>query len=274
MRTNMKKYFLFILLCFISLSGAALGFDIPENLKYELTLGGIKIGNVSLEARHNASYIELDSRVTSVRWVSMFYEVEDNAVSFVTKKPQKKPAKTFAYDSRTYRVKLNEGPYRINKEFYFDQAKKIVTYKDYITNEKTYHLLKASAMDPLLSLYYIRQIPLKTGESVFVSTFNNKLIYKVAVQVLRKETLKTSLGTINTILIRSNMNSVGDGILYSPGDIYIWLTDDDKKIPVLIEKRLDTLVEGKLPDFLKGKIPGFLKDKLTGGSVKAALLKD
>lgn len=270
----MKKYFLFPVLCFISLSSAVFGFEIPENLQYELTLGGIKIGKVSLEARNNAPYIELASKVSSVKWVSMFYEVEDSAVSFAVKKQQKNPSKTFPYDSSIYRVRLDEGPYKVNKEFYFDQAKKTVTYKDYLNKEKTYHTFKDSTMDPLLSLYYIRQIPLETGKSLYVNIFNNKLIYRVEVQALRKETLKTSRGIVNTILIRSNMNSVGDGILYSPGDIYIWLTDDEKKIPVLIEKKLDALVEGKLPDFLKGKIPGFLKDKLTSGSVKATLLKD
>lgn len=262
------------MLCLISLSANAFGFDIPENLQYELTLGGIKIGKVSLETRNNPPYIELASRVTSVKWVSMFYEVEDSAVSLVTKKQQKLPLKIPAYDSHTYRVKLNEGPYRVSKEFYFDYAKKAIVYKDQINNETTYHRFKASTMDPLLSLYYIRQVPLNIGKSIFVTIFNNKLIYTVEVQVIRKETLKTPLGTFNTILIRSNMNSVGDGILYSPGDIYIWLTDDGKRLPVLIEKRLDALVEGKLPDFLKGKIPGFLKDKLTSGSIKATLLKD
>lgn len=269
----MKRHILLSFFYTIFSAASAAGFNVPEDLQYELTLGGIKIGDVSLTARNNASYVELDSRVASTQWVSMFYEVEDSAVSFVTRKQQKKPAKAFAYNPHTYRFKMVEGPYTANKEFYFDQQKKTITYTDHLNRETTRHMLKDSAMDPLLSLYYIRQIPLTTGKSVFVSIFNNKMIYRVEVQVLRRETLKTPFGPVNTILVRSNMNCVGDGILYSPGDIYIWLTDDEKRVPILIEKKLDALVEGKLPDFLKGKIPDFLKEKLISGSVKATLVK-
>lgn len=270
----MKIHVLLSFFYIIFSAASAAGFNIPENLQYDLTLGGIKIGNVTLEAKNNASYVELASRVTSVKWVSLFYEVEDGAVSFLTRKSQKDPAKAFAFNPHTYRVKLIEGSNKVNKEFNFDHARKTITYVDHLNNERSYHVLKDATIDPLTSLYYIRHIPLNIGKPVFLNVFNNRLIYKIEVQVLRKETLKTQLGTLKTILIRSNMNAVGDGILYSPGDIYIWLTDDEKKTPVLIEKKLDALVEGKLPDFLKEKMPKFLKEKLSAGSLKAVLVKN
>lgn len=91
--------------------------------------------------------------------------------------------------------------------------------------------------------------------------------------MLRKEAITTGLGSFNTILVRSNMDLVGDGVFYTPGDVYIWLTDDDMKVPVVIEKRINALVEGKLPDFIKEKMPAYLKEKLSSGSVRAVLVK-
>jgi len=236
-------------------------------------LGGIKIGNLSLETKDSGSYGQLTSRVTSVKWVSLFYKVDDTAVSFISKQQTKKPEKTFLFRPATYRIDLNEGKNTIHKEFRFDHTKKRISYIDYLNKEKLYYMPKDLTFDPLSSLYYIRELPLQVGKSVFVTIFNNKLVYKVEVQVLRKETVKTPLGTFRTILIRSNMTSVGEGIFYSPGDIYIYLTDDEKRIPVLIEKRMNALVEGKIPDYLKNKIPGFLKNKLSEGSIKAYLVR-
>jgi hypothetical protein len=236
-------------------------------------LGGIKIGTVSLETKESGPYVQLISRVTCVKWVSLFYKVDDTAVSFISKQQPKKPEKTFLFHPATYRINLNERANKIYKEFDFDYTKKRISYIDYLNKEKLYYMLKNLTLDPLSSLYYIRQLPLSVGKSVFVTIFNNKLVYKVEVQVLRKETLKTPLGTFHTVLVRSNMTSAGDGIFYLPGDIYIWLTDDEKRIPVLFEKKINALVEGKLPDFLNKKMPNFLKEKLSVGSVRATLVK-
>lgn len=270
----MKRHVLLSFFYIIFYAANAAGFDIPENLQYELTLGGITIGSVSLETKNNPPYVELLSRVTSARWVSLFYEVEDTAVSFLTMPRQKKHPKTFPYNPHTYRIKIVEGTNKVSKEYDFDIQRKTITYTDHLNKEASRHVMKDSTIDPLSSLYYIRQMPLNIGKPVFISIFNNRLIYRVEVQVLRKETLKTQLGTFNTILIRSNMNSVGDGVFYLPGDIYIWLTDDEKRVPVMIEKRIDALVEGKLPDFIKDKMPGFLREKLSSGSIKAVLIKN
>jgi hypothetical protein len=269
---DLKRIF-FCFIIFVLLVSNVSGFSIPEKFQYDLTLGGIKIGTVSLETKESGPYVQLISRVTSVKWVSLFYKVDDTAVSFISKQQPKKPEKTFLFHPATYRINLNEGANKIYKEFSFDHTKKRVSYIDYLNKEKLYYMLKDLTFDPLSSLYYIRGTPLQVGKSIFVNIFNNKLIYKVEVQVLRKETVKTPLGTFNTVLIRSNMTSAGDGIFYLPGDIYIWLTDDEKRIPVLFEKKINALVEGKLPDFLKKKMPNFLKKKISTGSIVATLIK-
>jgi hypothetical protein len=79
--------------------------------------------------------------------------------------------------------------------------------------------------------------------------FDNKKLYKVEIQVLNKETVETPLGTFKTILIKPIMKS--EGIFYRKGDILIWLTDDEKKIPVMLKTKVPVgsvkavLVNGK-----------------------------
>lgn len=251
----------------------ASGFSIPEKFQYDLTLAGITVGSLTLELKDQSQNIQITSKAASQKWVSLFYEFNDIAVSSLKKAQQKDMIKTFPFVPQTYRVRLNEGKNKIDKEFVFDHAKKNVVYTDNLKKEKARYVIKDLSMDPLSGLYYIRRLPLEVGKSVVIRIFNNRMFYKVAIGVLRKEILKTSIGTVNTIVIRTNMTAVGDGIFYKPGDITIWLTDDSKRIPVLIEKRLNELVEGKIPDYLKGKIPDFVKNKLAEGTVKASIQK-
>ena len=268
-RKALSAFFIF----FILTGSNAYGFSIPERLEYDLTLAGITIGSLTLEAQDKNQDIQFISRITSQKWLSLFYEVDDTASSFLRKGQQKNIVKNFPFIPQKYHIQLHEGRNKIDKEYIFDQTKKNVFYIDHLDKNKTNYVIKDSTFDPLSSLYYLRRIPLQVGKSVSITIFNNQLIYKVEVQVLRKEALKTSLGTFNTLVIRTNMDSVGDGIFYLPGDIYIWLTDDEKKIPVLIEKRIKQLVEGKISDYVKERIPDYFMKKLTEGSVKATLVK-
>lgn len=146
----MRLLFLIFVVCFVVLPVSSYSFVIPERLEYELTLGGIKIGSALLETRDNPPYVELSSRVSSVQWVSLFYGIEDGAQSFQSKKVQKGPKKTAiaAFRPHTYRVKMTEGPYSANKEFYFDYTKKIISFTDHLNNEKSHHILRDNTIDP------------------------------------------------------------------------------------------------------------------------------
>jgi hypothetical protein len=61
-------------------------------------------------------------------------------------------------------------------------------------------------------------------------------MWNVEVQVLRKERLKTGLGEFNTVVIKPLMKS--EGIFNRKGDMVIWLTDDDRHIPVMMKTKI------------------------------------
>jgi hypothetical protein len=78
--------------------------------------------------------------------------------------------------------------------------------------------------------------------------FDSKRLWNVEVQVLRKEKIRTELGEFNTVVIKPLMKS--EGIFNKKGDMYIWLTDDQKRIPVKMQTKvavgsvIATLVRG------------------------------
>jgi hypothetical protein len=54
--------------------------------------------------------------------------------------------------------------------------------------------------------------------------------------VLRKEKIKTKLGEFDTVVIKPLMKS--EGIFDRKGDMYIWLTDDLRRIPVKMQSKV------------------------------------
>jgi hypothetical protein len=58
----------------------------------------------------------------------------------------------------------------------------------------------------------------------------------IEVQVLKKERIKTVLGEVNTILINPLLKN--EGIFERKGAIFIWLTDDERRIPVKMKTKV------------------------------------
>ncbi len=82
----------------------------------------------------------------------------------------------------------------------------------------------------------MRTLPLEVGKSVYVSILDNNELWDVEVQVLKKEKLNTIFGEVTTILIKPLIKS--EGIFERKGEIFIWLTDDARRIPVKMKTKV------------------------------------
>lgn len=234
-----KSYFnslfiMFIFLCTIILNifieaRRAASFNIPERFIYDLRWMGINAGTASLEIVDNDKNIKIISTARSADWISLFYAIEDRIESSLYK--------NFNFSSigqpSTYRVKIREGRHRRDKEIIFNHEDNKAKYVDYLNNKSKEYDIPTFIFDPLSSFYYIRTLDLNVGESVFVTIFDSKKTWNVEVQVLRKEKITLPVGTFNTVVIKPLLRS--EGIFYRKGNIYIWLTDDIKRIPVKLQ---------------------------------------
>ncbi|HMK60800.1 MAG TPA: DUF3108 domain-containing protein [Dissulfurispiraceae bacterium] len=224
--------FAVFVIAIIIFSQTAVPFVLPERLDYDLTWAGIKAGTASLETVEKDQYIQFVSRAMSSDFVSVFYRVDDLAVSSL----KKIPIKNLPGTPYSYRLKTSEGKHRKDKEVYFDLAAKKAMYIDYLDKEQKSFDIGDSTMDALSCFYYVRFLPLHVGKSVFVDIFDNKKLYKAEIQVVKKEEIETPIGTFKTILIRPVLQS--EGIFNRKGDIFIWLTDDERRVPVLLKTKV------------------------------------
>jgi hypothetical protein len=213
-------------------SAEAFPFQIPEVFNYDLAWTGVKAGEASLGIREDRDGITITSTAKSSKWVSVFYTVDDIVESRLLKNREPGGVGLPA----NYRLNIREGRYRKKKEVIFDQRNEKVLYIDHLEKERSEFTVPAAVFDPMSSFYYLRTLDLKVGSSVYVTIFDSKKVWNVEVQVLRKEEVEVPAGHFNTIVVKPLMKS--EGIFFRRGEIYIWLTDDEKRLPVMLKTKV------------------------------------
>lgn len=198
-----------------------------EVLFYDLKWLGIKAGSATLSFYETRDRVMIVSEARSDPWVDLFYKVRDRVVSHLKKDP---------LFSLKYRITLREGSHRKDREVLFYPEPGVVLFRDYLSKEEKKIKVPDALLDPLGGFYVIRHRGLRVGRDEFIRIFDSKKVYDVRVEVIKKETIETSLGRFRTIVIKPHMKS--EGIFYRKGEIYIYLTDDERHIPVMLRSKI------------------------------------
>ena len=249
-RVTIVIVFCMLTFTLIAIPSHSASFDIPEKFVYDLTWTGIKAGTASLEITNDGGKVKIISTARSAKWVSFFYTVDDRIESTLVKNEKNPPSPPISKGGKggssgeslfigkplNYRLRVREGRHKRDKEVFFDLNNGKATYIDYLGNEKKEFDVPPSVLDPVSSLYYVRTLNLVVGEPAFVTIFDSKRVWNIEVQVLRKERVDLPIGTFDAIVIKPLMKS--EGIFYRKGDIFIWLTDDIKRIPIKLQTKV------------------------------------
>ncbi len=207
----------------------AFALPVPEHLTYELAWNGIYAGTSTLSISRNGNGYKIVSTAKSADYISLFYKVRDMAQSI---------ARAGSFASLSYNIKTREGCHKKDLGVLFagDDGRKKTAFMDYTFKKERDYQTPPGIMDPLSSFFYVCTLPLEVGKPVHVTIFDDEKVWDVKVLVLRKERVKTWAGTFNTILIEPLMES--SGIFRHSGAVYIWLTDDARHIPVMLESKV------------------------------------
>jgi hypothetical protein len=194
-----------------------------EIFYYDISWLGIHVGKAVLEAIDNNGVIRITSQINSAPFLSAFYRVEDFAESVII---DGMPV--------NFRIKQLEGKYRSQKETIFDVNHKIITFFNYLKDTRDEHAIKSENIwDVISGFYYLRTLPLEVGKAVYIDIFDSNKFYKAQIDVLKKEKIKVAHGDeIDTILVKPTLQS--EGLFQRKGDILIWISDDEKRIPVRV----------------------------------------
>lgn len=232
-------------LAFFCLVNRAAAFPVPERLEFDLSYSGITAGHAVQEVKQVDKEVQIISTAKSADWLRLFFPVDDRIESYLTSGSPP----LFIGSPRLYQERKHEGKTITNREARFNRQKLEVTTIDHRNKSEKKQEITKRTYDTLSSFFYFRTIPLQVGTSYFIDIFDCNRLWNTEVKVLRREELVTPLGRFNTIVIHPLLKS--EGIFARTGDMFIWLTDDDRRIPVQMKSKV---------------VVGSITATLTGGS--------
>ena len=213
-----------------------------ERLVFSIDYGPVNAGEGTLEVRGveksagHPCYV-IESRAASNRFFSTFYMVRDKVTSFIDVH--------YLY-SRFFAKRLREGDYRQNIEVRFDQDGGHARYAD----GRTFDTIRG-VQDVLSAFYYVRTLDLAPGRTYEVTTHNVRKDYPLQVIVHRRERVKVPAGEFDCVVVEPKI--IGEGLFQHEGELTIWLTDDARRVPVLMKTRVKV---GSIDASLKEYVPG------------------
>lgn len=198
-----------------------------ERLNFSLYWSGINVGTAKLEAVRGDVFSSISSEVHSNSVISAFYKVEDHAMARLVKG---RPA--------SFRLIQNEGNHHRNRETIFDAERSKVVYVNHLNQSQLEYDMNGKILwDIISAFYYLRRQPLEIGKSVFINLFDSKKFLNAEVKILRRATAKLEDGQqIPIIVVEPIVNS--EGLFQKSGSIVVWLTDDERRLPVRMETQL------------------------------------
>ena len=196
-----------------------------ERLTFSLGWGPITAGTATLEVKplpegktEFLSFAQGNSTITRI------YPVYDTVYTRVRNK---------GLMTEVFRKNLHEGKFHSEKAWLSDTVFTDMKTRKVKRSADTAVAIQGTEHSIMSAFYYVRTIPLAAGDTTRFSAVSGKKRYELKVLVHGRESLKTSIGTVNTVKVEPVLD--GDGIFNSKGRIFIWLTDDDRRIPVLME---------------------------------------
>ena len=222
-----------------------------EELVFSVQYGLITAGEARMRIspqvrqREGRPTFEIVTTATSSKMFASVYPVNDRVVSYMD---------TLHLRSVRFEKHLREGTYKKDLWIVFDQENN----EAHIDGERTCDV-EPNVQDILSSLYYVRTLDLRVGESVYVPNHDNGKNYPLEVKVLQRERVTVDAGTFDCLVLEPVL--MGDAIFKQKGRLKVWVTDDEVKMPVLMKSKIavgaiaSVLKEFKLGGRFAGSAP-------------------
>lgn len=214
-------------------------FRVGEKVTMEVSYFSVVAGDMTIETR---GFAEVNGRKSyrfagtakSTSVFAMFYAIDDwfeTFVDFETLVPV------------SYALHVKETKQLREVRTLFDWVAHKARYFDKKINEEQKLEEKNEEWDiPSFSqnvfsvVYYLRAFDLKPGFKTQIRVAHEGKNLVLSAEAVRKEKISTAAGDFNTIVLKPTISL--DGKFTPMGDVFVWLTDDDRKMIVRIESKI------------------------------------
>jgi len=204
-------------------------FDVGERLVFDLGYSFITAGEAvmsvpKLDTMYGRPSYQVLFTVNSTKTFSWIYKVEDRYETYLD---------TQGIFPWKFTQKVREGSFRRDFAAWFDQVKGVA-----YANDREYPI-PPYVHDAVSAFYFVRTIDYsqsRVGEKIYLQNFYKDSTYTLAVKFLGRQRIEVDAGTFDCIIVEPLMKE--GGLFKSEGRIIIWMTDDDRKIPVKVSTKV------------------------------------
>jgi hypothetical protein len=206
-----------------------------ETLDYSVEWRLITAGKARVRFAANAAGFSTNVRLDSAGLVSKLFKVEDEYSSDLER----------SLCARSSLFKTHEGSRQRETSIAFDQERKKASYLERDTARNVVLAsheidIPACVTDIVGALYRMRTLNLDVGQTGKVAISDGKKSALARVDSQRLETMKTPAGVFKTVRYEAYLF---DNVIYRrSGRVFIWLTDDSRRVPVQIQVRLQLAI--------------------------------
>ena len=230
MKAFVRTSLICILLAALGVLPAAAGQKIPEKLTYNLSWTGLPVGKAEQEICDQGDTMKIVSAARSNDWLSTFFPVDDRTESILDK------VGPFPGRTRNFKMLFKEGRRVRDREIRFHPQEMTALFLDHKNGDQIRIALEPETFDIYSSFYYVRHQPLKPGSSLYINVLDSKRLHRIEIRVLRRERIKVPAGEFDTLVIEPMVKP--EGVFEGKRGAYIWLTDDERRIPVKAQTKV------------------------------------
>ena len=162
--------------------------------------------------------------VNSTKTFSWIYKVDDRYETFLDAQGM------FPWH---FTQRVREGSFSGDFEAWFDQINNVA----YAGNKQ--YSIPPYVHDAVSAFYFVRTLDYsksRVGEKIVLQNFFRDSTYVLSVKFLGRQRIEVDAGTFDCIIVEPLMRE--GGLFKSEGRVLIWLTDDERKIPVKVSTKV------------------------------------
>lgn len=202
-------------------SAFALGERLVYDVGYSFITAGEAVFSIpAIDTLHGSPCYQVIFTVASTPTFSFFYKVDDRYETMIDKKG------VFPW---RFTQHIREGRYKHDFYAEFDQLNNIAITKD------NRYLIPPYVHDAVSAMYYVRTMDFTgwhPGDRFYLQNFYKDSTYELTVKFLGQQRIEVEAGTFDCIIVEPVMKE--GGLFKSEGHIIIWMTNDERKIPVKV----------------------------------------
>ena len=197
-----------------------LGEELIYSAGFRLFPAGNAILSLTSDSLNGQPTFLLETSVKTNSFLDNFYEVRDETISWLN-------VEDFSL-LKTIK-KIREGKYHRNHSVHILGDSLLIWNKKYFT-------ITEPVYDPIAFIYFLRSQKLSLGDSFHFLSAGEKKVKEVWINITARESIKVPAGDFDCLRIEP-VSPDEKLLLKNNGELRVWLSNDNKRLPVKIEMK-------------------------------------